>query len=181
MKHLFTFILVLAGGVVSAQQFEIEDTSHEDAMAFFRKHLPDVVPLLERAEQNPTIESNKWDLIQIREDATYYKNLNAADPEIAAAFLKRVSHSFKSRALIKKIKKETDPAKRTSLKQELRESQAVIFEVNILERKHQLKWFEHEVRVIRNIIAERERLKEDLLDKRVLELITDSDVLKWNW
>ncbi len=144
------------------------------------KYFPQKIDILNHIKKsNP--EEYQEVLGEIYEKMVYLENeVKNNDPALFKVLIEAEKLEYDSRAIAKELSSTADSALRKKIRSRLSEKLGEIFDIRQLEMKHEINSLEREINDIKRIFEKRKKLKNEIIQNRIHELMLEFDnELEW--
>lgn len=152
-----------------------EDAFDQDLLEFIRKELPDQAADLKRLyDEDP----EGGYLTLMKECELFYNTYNdllGKNEETAELYLRKAVIEGRATRTAQSISGVKDPKQRLAIEKKLESLLEELFEISVKELESETKSLENELRVLNEQIGYRKENKKDLIQRRMIRMISDYD------
>ena len=148
--------------------------------------------VLDRIESESPDELAEFKEEKLNNPAKYFEKLTRAweelkkleilkdsDPEKYTMVKKQHQLEHQSRKLAQEYRKTKNASKKSEVKAALGKNLQELFELREADREQKVKKLEQEIKMLRDMLVVRQQKKQEIISRRLNELLGEDDVLKW--
>ena len=139
---------------------------------------PEEAKMLEQERlKNP--EKYRQKLVQAWGDLRRLQRLKTENPEKYQQFKKKMQLNRQSHELTRAYRQAEDATQKQQIRTQLKTCLAELFALREAERAEKVTELEQELERLREMLAFRQKNKDQIIEKRLDEMLQDSDLLEW--
>jgi len=143
-----------------------------------KKENPEEVEELMLLKKERPIEFRKI-LIQRQHELERLEELKERDPERYEQNVKQHSLERRGRQLAEKYRDSKDEKVKANIKKELSATLSQLFDLREKDREEEIKHLTEKLDHLKSVLAERKKKKQEIVERRVKEMLGEIDVLIW--
>jgi hypothetical protein len=157
----------------------IELPSEEELLSWLEQYFPEGLEELRMLQQEMPDEYEE-EMSMYAETMVYLEEWRKIRPEMFTRLIEAEKLEHTSWKLAEKIEETDDEHKKKELRSELRTMLTTIFDVRIEEYEIEIQELEKELQEMKSLVKKRKAMKEDVIDRHMMELLdVQDDALGW--
>jgi len=157
---------------------DISPEQEKELLETIKKENPEEVKELMLLKKENPIEFRKI-LIQRQYEIQRLSELKERDPERYEYKKKQQALERQSRQLVKKYRIGKDEKAKAKIKKELSSVLSQLFDLREKDREEEIKHLTEKLDHLKSVLAERKKKKQEIVERRVQEMLGEIDVLLW--
>ncbi len=153
--------------------------SEEEVLKWLEQHVPlGSSELKELKKEYP--EEYEEEIYYIAENIEYLQEVQARHPEMFERLVKAENLEIKTWKLAEEIEQTKDEEAKKQLTTQLRTILEEIFETRLQERILEIQELEQEINEMKTLIEKRKTMKEKIIERHMMEILSsDDEALEW--
>jgi len=159
-------------------QRSITPDEEQELLEMIQKENPEEAARLKQLKKERPLEFRKI-LIQRQRDFERLEELKERDPGLYEQKKKQESLERRSHQLAVKYRDSKNQKVRTKIKKELSAALSQLFDLREADREQEIKHLTQRLDHLKSMLAERKKKKQQIVERRMQEMLGEIDVLTW--